>query len=261
MFLFSQPPPLRMRRTSISGCSHCSKWKTGVPGPRLSPLLRPVMESTELGRSLPRRVASAMASQAAWRTSIWLTPTGVWMKKVGMPVSWQMGASSSAAMSMLPAMMASACAACVPGVSAGAASDMAARTSGGRLVEVSVIRSRRLLLRNCMAIPWYPTRGWEFDILPCCGGSHGGVPAGRRHRRLLREVPAADEPLDRVLDGHATGKDALPHVLPRARLPQRRAPAEKRDKEGGAVQAGACHGRSERGRGGDRGGAEEAEGA
>ncbi len=35
-----------------------------------------------------------------------------------MPVSWQMGPSSSAAMSMLLAMMFSACEDCVPGVSA-----------------------------------------------------------------------------------------------------------------------------------------------
>ena len=36
---------------------------TGVPGPRLSPEFAPVIESTELGRSLPRFVASAMASR------------------------------------------------------------------------------------------------------------------------------------------------------------------------------------------------------
>ena len=69
------------------------------------PLFLPVSESTELGRSLPRRVASATASQAALRIAIWFTPTGVWMKNVGMPVSWQIGASPSRAMSMLAAMI------------------------------------------------------------------------------------------------------------------------------------------------------------
>ena len=68
--------------------------------------------------------------------AIWLTPTGVCTKNVGMPVSWQMGPSSSTAISMFERMMSSACEDCVDGVSAAAASDMAARTSGGRLVEV-----------------------------------------------------------------------------------------------------------------------------
>ena len=35
--------------------SHCSKWMIGVPGPRLLPEFSPVIESTEFGRSLPRR--------------------------------------------------------------------------------------------------------------------------------------------------------------------------------------------------------------
>src|ERR1700722_3906608 len=77
MFLFSQPPPLRISLTSISSSSHCSKWITGVSVPRLLPLFLPVIESTELGRSLPSRVASATASLMALRSLIWLTPTGV----------------------------------------------------------------------------------------------------------------------------------------------------------------------------------------
>ena len=52
---------------------------------------------------------------------IWFTPTGVCTKNVGMPVSWQMGPSSSTAMSMFDRMMSSACEDCVPGVSAAAA--------------------------------------------------------------------------------------------------------------------------------------------
>ena len=74
-------------------------------------------ESTEFGRSLPRRVASATAARIAFLISIWFTPTGVCTTNVGMPVSWQIGPSSSAAMSMFEAMMLSACEDCVPGVS------------------------------------------------------------------------------------------------------------------------------------------------
>ena len=95
--MFSQPPPFRMSLTSISSCSHCSKWMIGVPGPRLSPEFSPVSESTELGRSLPRRVASATASRMAVLKAIWLVPTGVFTSKVGIPVSWQMAPSTSAA--------------------------------------------------------------------------------------------------------------------------------------------------------------------
>ena len=61
--MFSQPPPFRIRRTSISSRSHCSKCTIGVPGPRLLPEFSPVIESTEFGRSFPRRVASATASR------------------------------------------------------------------------------------------------------------------------------------------------------------------------------------------------------
>ena len=53
-----------------------------------------------------------------------------------MPVSWQMAPSSSCAMSMLEAMISRACEDWVPGVSVPAAADIAARTSGGRFVEV-----------------------------------------------------------------------------------------------------------------------------
>ena len=98
--MFSQPPPLRISFTSTSSSSHCSKWITGVSVPRLLPLFLPVMESTEFGRSLPSRVASATASWMALRMWIWFTPTGVWTTNVGMPVSWQMAPVSSAAISM-----------------------------------------------------------------------------------------------------------------------------------------------------------------
>ncbi len=96
--MFSQPPPLSTSFTSISSSfSHCSKCMMGVPGPRLLPEFSPVSESTELGRSLPRLVASATASRICFFITIWLAPTGVFTSKVGMPVSWQMAPSPSAA--------------------------------------------------------------------------------------------------------------------------------------------------------------------
>ena len=42
----------------------------GVPGPRLSPEFFPVIESTEFGLSLPRSVASAIASRMRARIQI-----------------------------------------------------------------------------------------------------------------------------------------------------------------------------------------------
>ena len=113
-----------------------------MPGPRLSPEFSPVIESTEFGRSLPRRVASATASRITFFIAIWLTPTGVLISKVGMPVSWQIAPSPLAARSMFCAMIVSACADCVPGVSVEPAWRMAARTSGGKSVEVFTMRSR-----------------------------------------------------------------------------------------------------------------------
>ena len=68
--MFSQPPPFSRSLISISSCSHCSKWTIGVPGPRLSPEFVPVIESTEFGRSTPRRVASTIASRICWRIQI-----------------------------------------------------------------------------------------------------------------------------------------------------------------------------------------------
>ncbi len=70
---------------------------TGMPGPRLLPLFSPVIESTEFGRSFPRFVASAIASLICFFIQIWLAPTGVLISKVGMPVSWQIAPSISAA--------------------------------------------------------------------------------------------------------------------------------------------------------------------
>ena len=122
----------------------------GVPGPRLSPEFSPVSESTEFGRSLPRFVASATASRIVLRMAIWLVPTGTWTSKVGMPVSWQIAPCTSQAWSMFSAMMASDCDAREPSISACWARFMAARTSGGRLVEVSVMSETRLSNNACI---------------------------------------------------------------------------------------------------------------
>src|SRR5450759_5565302 len=84
---------------------------------------------------------------------IWFTPTGVCTRNVGIPVSWQIGPLSSTAISTLERMISSACEDCVAGVSWLAASDIAARTSGGRLVDVWVISSNRLPARNSILRP------------------------------------------------------------------------------------------------------------
>ena len=111
----------------------------GVPGPRLLPLFLPVIESTELGRSLPSLVASASAARIFSRIAIWFAPTGTLISNVGQPVSWQIGPTPSQARSMFSAMMASAWALRVPASSRSIARVIARRTSGGRLVEVSVM--------------------------------------------------------------------------------------------------------------------------
>ena len=61
-----------------------------------------------------------------------------------MPVSWQIAPSSVAARSMFCAMIASACDDCVPAGSWEPAAFIAARTSGGRSVEVRTIRDTTL---------------------------------------------------------------------------------------------------------------------
>ncbi len=144
MLVFSQPPPLRTRRTSISSRSHCSKWIAGEPGPRLLPEFLPVTGSTEFGRSLPRRVASAMASRICCAIQTSFAPSGTLISNVGRPVSWQMAPSPAAAWSMFSAMMASACDDWVPAGSSPSAAFMAARTSGGRSVDVLMTSSRML---------------------------------------------------------------------------------------------------------------------
>ena len=48
--MFSQPPPLRIRRTSTVSWRCWCQWKTGLPGPRLLPVFLPVTLSTEFCR-------------------------------------------------------------------------------------------------------------------------------------------------------------------------------------------------------------------
>ena len=69
-----------------------------------------------------------------------------------MPVSWQIGASHDSAWSMFCAMIVSACPARAAGSSVARAEAIAARTSGGRSVEVFVIRST-MLSKKAGSIP------------------------------------------------------------------------------------------------------------
>ena len=77
-----------------------------------------MIESTEFGPQLAAPVASATASRICCRIQIWFAPTGTFTSKVGMPVSWQIAPSPSAAWSMFCAMIVSACAERVPSGSA-----------------------------------------------------------------------------------------------------------------------------------------------
>src|SRR4051812_21478972 len=79
-------------------------------------------------------------------------------------------------MSTFDRMMSSACDACVPGVSSWAAIDIAARTSGGRFVDVCVISSRRLLARNSI--------GALEALIVTCGGLFQLHPHTRAHPRF-----------------------------------------------------------------------------
>ena len=119
-----------------------------------------------------------MASRTSRFIASWSAPTGVLISKVGMPVSWQIGASPSQAMSMLLAITESAVPALVAGFSASNAWAIARRTSGGRLVDVSLMSLMMLSLNDCMASP---LRGKKK-------GSHTGPP-----RLLFARVRLHDE--------------------------------------------------------------------
>jgi hypothetical protein len=134
----------------------------------LVPEFLPVIESTEFGRSLPRRVASAIASWICVFIQIWLAPTGTLISKVGMPVSWQIGPSQDSAWSMFCAMTVSAWFDRVPAGSVASAVVMAARTSGGRSVEVRVMSST-MLSKNAGSImkQYTPARtAWTARPVP-----------------------------------------------------------------------------------------------
>ena len=74
MFMFSQPPPLRISLTSISSRSHCSKWMTGVPGPEVvagvlaGDRVDRVRPQLAAARRLGDRLADLLrASRSGWR--------------------------------------------------------------------------------------------------------------------------------------------------------------------------------------------------
>src|SRR5580693_7703966 len=121
-----------------------------------------------------------------------------------MPVSWQMAPESSAAISMFEKMMLRACDAWVSGFSARPVALMAARTSGGRLVEVWVISSTRLFCRKCM----------ESTIVAVSSGHAGpdtddGRAVRRPSRRGGAEVGTAGRRADRSVERHPRTQ---PHI-------------------------------------------------
>src|SRR5712675_711458 len=113
-----------------------------------------------------------------------------------------MGPSSSEAISMFDRMMFSACEDCVFGVSDSETSDMAARTSGGRLVEVRVINSSRMLERNCISFILDVVLVLPADFRDQLAGQRAGLPGvlisrlvairHRHRRRYLLERERAD---------------------------------------------------------------------
>src|SRR5579883_1689445 len=113
-----------------------------------------------------------------------------------MPVSWQIGPSSSAAISILEKMMFSAWDACVSGVSARPAALIAARTSGGRFVAVWVISSTRLVFRNSM----------RSDILPGRALSLSYAHSGQQTRRRFGEIGQ-----DEIRAGAPDRRESLDH--------------------------------------------------
>jgi len=100
---------------------------------RLLPLFFPGQRIHRLGRVCPAGSPPPPLAGIAVRMRDLVTPTGVVHTNVGMPVSWQMGPSSSTAISTLERMMSSACEDWRPGVSWLAASDIAARTSARKV--------------------------------------------------------------------------------------------------------------------------------
>jgi len=70
MFLFSTAALEQQPHFDLRPLHLLEVEKAGVPRPRLLPLFLPVTESDGIGRSLPRCVASAMASRICFCITI-----------------------------------------------------------------------------------------------------------------------------------------------------------------------------------------------
>src|SRR6266513_5119443 len=91
---------------------------------------------------------------------------GTLISNVGMPVSWQIAPSTSTARSMFCAMIVSACDARVPAGSASSEVFIAARTTGGRSVDVLTI-SWSTLSKNdgsTRAVYSLEVGGWRLEV-------------------------------------------------------------------------------------------------
>src|SRR5207247_10236671 len=113
-----------------------------------------------------------------------LAPTGSWIAEVGRPVSWQMAPAVSTARSIFWAMIVSAWDERLPSGSAPSAVFIAARTSGGRSVEVRTMSWSTLSKKegDIRAVYWLGAvaGGWEDRIKP--PGSSHQPPAPMKYR-------------------------------------------------------------------------------
>ncbi len=143
--VFSQPPPLSSSLTSISSRSHCSKWMTGVPGPEVVARVlagdrvdRVRAQLAAAGR-LGDGVANLLRHPDLVGADRHLDLEGRACRCPGRsrPRRRRPGRCSAA-------MMVSACADRVPAGSSPSAAFIAARTSGGRSVDVLTMSSRML---------------------------------------------------------------------------------------------------------------------
>ena len=108
-----------------------------------------MIESTEFGRSLPRRVASATASRICCRIQIWLAPTGtLHLEGRHAGVLADRPFAGRGLVDVLRDDRQRLAGARRAGSSAASAAPIAARTSGGRSVEVRVMSST-MLSRKC----------------------------------------------------------------------------------------------------------------
>ncbi len=137
---FSQPPALEDELGLRSRPAPTARSESGVPCPRLSPLFLPVSESTELGAKLAQFCQQRLRDRhkdGVPDPDLIHTDRRVDVEGRHAGNSDTDGAGIVGhAMSMFEKMMLSACDAWVSGFSARPVALMAARTSGGRLVEV-----------------------------------------------------------------------------------------------------------------------------